>query len=75
MEIKKMATSYCTFLDEIGIVKPESKWSRSCSRSRYFQAGIGVGVAEIRRLCSPGYEVVGEYEEESSRLHEFSTFR
>ena len=42
-EIKKMVTSFCSFYDGIPLVRPESKQSPSWSRSRYFQAGVGVG--------------------------------
>ena len=41
-EIQNMVTSYCSFWDGISLVRPESKLSRSWSRSRYFQAGVGV---------------------------------
>ena len=49
------ATSYFSFLDRLAHIRPESKWSRTWSWSRYFQAGFGFGseLPEIRRLRSP----------------------
>ena len=44
-EFKEMATLYCSFYNGIALVRPESKQSRSWSRSRYFRAGVVVEVA------------------------------
>ena len=54
-----MVTSHCLFYDGITLDRSESKRSRSWSRSRYFQTGVGVKSEslEIRRLRSPARNV------------------